>query len=79
VDVNPSRRLAAWALPRSALVADVLAISAERDKWERTAMEAKRIADEAVSVARRYAEQLEAEQSRNASLAADLDRLVFHG
>jgi hypothetical protein len=74
--MRPARSLAAWALPRSALVADVLTLAAERDKWQRTAEEARRIADEAVAVAHRYAEQLEAEQARNASLAADLDQLV---
>lgn len=77
--MKPARRLAAWTLPRSALAADVLIIARQRDEWKLRAERAERIADEAVAVAHRYAEQLEAEQVRNASLAADLDRLVFHG
>lgn len=77
--MNPARRLAAWSMPRQLLVEDMLTMANERDRWRHTAKEARRIADEAVAVAHRYAEQLEAEQARNASLVADLDRLVFHG
>lgn len=77
--MRAGRRLAAWTMPRSLLAADVLTISAERDQWRRTAEEASRIADEAVAVAHRYHALLAEEQARNDSLAADLDRLVFHG
>jgi hypothetical protein len=66
-------------MPRQLLVADVLTISAERDRWRHTAEEAKRIADDAVAVAARYHDLLAEEQARNDSLAADLDQLVFHG
>jgi hypothetical protein len=73
------RRLVAWTMPRRWLVEDMLSMANERDRWRCRAERAERIADEAVAVAARYHEALAEEQSRNASLAADLDRLVFHG
>ena len=66
-------------MPRQLLAADLLTLATERDRWRCRAERAERIADEAVAVAHRYAEQLEAEQARCDSLAGDLDRLVFNG
>ncbi len=74
--MNPARRLAAWTLPRSFLVADLLMMAQERDRWRRTAEDARRLLEEAVAVAHRYHEQAEADRARCDSLVADWDRMV---
>lgn len=58
------RRLVAWTMPRSLLVADVLIIGVERDEWRRRAEHAERAEAAALVLAHRCVDELLAEQAR---------------
>lgn len=74
-----SRRLAAWTMPRSALVADILTMATERDGALSLAQVANQIADRAVAKAAHFHKQLAETQAQLDSLKVDFEAYVLEG
>ena len=76
---GPFRRIAAWLMPRSFLVSDLLTMAAERDGWKARYRLAKGIADDAAMCAHRYADELAKTQAQLDSTTADFEAYVLTG